>query len=80
MTIIGGFTDGFHFYPVIIRDNTATIYLHNNLLEYGKTYYVQIDPGVLTLQDGSFKGIAGTNGWRFTTRKTAAADLIPTGL
>src|SRR5262249_17317646 len=23
LTIIGGFTDGFHFYPVIIRDNVA---------------------------------------------------------
>src|ERR1051325_6451764 len=34
LTIIGGFTDGFHFYPVIIHDNTATIYPHNNLLEY----------------------------------------------
>jgi pectinesterase len=69
LTIIGGFTDGFHFYPVIIRDNTATIYPHNNLLEYGKTYYVQIDSGVLTLPDGSFKGFAGTNGWKFSTRK-----------
>ena len=70
LTIIGGFTDGFHFYPVIIRHNTATIYPHNNLLEYNKTYYVQIDPGVLTLPDGSFKGVVGVNGWKFSTRKT----------
>lgn len=69
LTIIGGFTDGFHFYPVIIRDKRATIYLHNNLLEYNKSYYVQVDPGVLTLQDGSFTGINGTNGWKFSTRK-----------
>jgi pectinesterase len=69
LTVIGGFTDAFHFYPVIIRDNTATIYPHNNLLEYGKSYYVQIDPGVLTLKDGRFVGIAGNKGWRFTTRK-----------
>jgi pectinesterase len=69
LTIIGGFTDAFHFYPVIIHGNAATIYLHNNLLDYDKTYYVQVDPGVLTLQDGSFKGIAGVNGWRFTTKK-----------
>src|SRR5438093_13652494 len=26
LTIIGGFTDGFHFYPVIVHDNVATIY------------------------------------------------------
>jgi pectinesterase len=69
LTIIGGFTDAFHFYPVIIRDRTATIYPHNNLLAYDKTYYVQIDPGVLTLNDGSYAGISGRNSWRFTTRK-----------
>ncbi|MBQ5583042.1 MAG: carbohydrate esterase, partial [Bacteroidales bacterium] len=36
LTIIGGFTDAFHFHPVIVHDNVATIYLHNNMLEYGK--------------------------------------------
>ena len=69
LTIIGGFTDGFHFYPVIIHDNTATIYPHNNLLEYNKTYYVQIDPGVLILKDNSFTRITGKTGWVFTTKK-----------
>jgi pectinesterase len=69
LTIIGGFTDGFHFFPVIVHDNTATIYLHNNLLEYNKTYYVQIDPNVFTLSDSSFRGIAGKTGWIFTTKK-----------
>jgi pectinesterase len=70
LTIIGGFTDGFHFYPVIIHDNVATIYPHNNLLDYGKTYYVQIDPGVLTLTDGSFAGFSGKSGWTFSTKKS----------
>jgi pectinesterase len=69
LTIIGGFTDGFHFYPVIIHDSTATIYLHNNLLEYGRTYYVQIDSGVLTLKDNSFTGTKGNTEWTFTTKK-----------
>jgi pectinesterase len=69
LTIIGGFTDAFHFYPVIIHGNTATIYLHNNLLTYGKTYYVQIDPGVLLLKNGPFAGISKKTGWRFTTKK-----------
>ena len=78
LTIIGGFTDGFHFYPVIIHDNVATIYPHNNLLKYNKTYYVQIDPGVLTLADGSFKGIGGTAGWTFTTKKTRACRELRT--
>jgi pectinesterase len=69
LTIIGGFTDAFHFYPVIIHGSTATIYPHNNLLEYGRTYYVEIDPGVLMWKGGGFDGIAGKNGWRFTTKK-----------
>jgi pectin methylesterase-like acyl-CoA thioesterase len=67
LTIIGGFTDGFHFHPVIVHDKAATIYPHHDLLEYGKTYYVQVDQGVLAVPDGSFKGIAG-KGWRFSTK------------
>jgi pectinesterase len=69
LTIIGGFTAGFHFYPVIVHDTVATITLHHNLLEYNKTYYIQIDPGVLNLNDGGFKGIAGKTAWTFTTKK-----------
>ena len=83
LTIIGGFTDAFHFYPVIIHGNVATIYPHNNLLGYGKTYYVQIDPGVLTLTDGSFTGFSGKSGWTFSTRKSPppvdAARIVVSG-
>jgi pectinesterase len=68
LTIIGGFADAFHFYPVIVRGNVATIYPHNNLLEYGKTYRVQIDPGVLTLADSSFTGFGGKSDWTFSTK------------
>ena len=71
LTIIGGFTDAFHFYPVIIHGNVATIYPHNNLLAYGRTYYVQIDPGVLTVADGSFTGVSGKRGWTFSTKAGA---------
>ena len=69
LTIIGGFTDGFHFYPVIIHDTVAIIYLRNNLLEYNKTYYVEIDSGVFNLKDNSFKGITGKTDWTFSTKK-----------
>ena len=68
LTIIGGFTDGFHFYPVIVNGNTATIQLHHNLLRYHRSYYVLIDVGVLTVPDGSFKGITNKQSWRFTTK------------
>jgi len=71
LTIIGGFSDGFHFYPIIINGNVATIQLHHNLLEYGKSYYVLIDPGVLTIPDGSFKGITEKQAWRFSTKAKA---------
>jgi len=69
LTIIGGFIDGFHFYPIIVHGDTATIYLHNNLLQYGKKYYVKIDTGVLTLKDKSFHGISGKHTWTFSTKK-----------
>lgn len=69
LTIIGGFTDGFHFYPVIVHDRNATIYLHHNLLEYNKTYRVEIEPEVLSLPDNSFHGIAKEDNWTFTTKK-----------
>ncbi|HYQ59274.1 MAG TPA: pectinesterase family protein [Draconibacterium sp.] len=71
LTIIGGFTDAFHFYPIIVHDSTATIYLHNNLLEYNIDYYVLMDSTVLTPTNGTFKGIYNKNTWRFSTRKSA---------
>lgn len=71
LTIIGGFTDGFHFYPIIVSGNTATIQLHHNLLEYGKSYYVLIDPGVLSV--AGFKGITDKESWRFATKSKAQA-------
>jgi pectinesterase len=68
LTIIGGVQQGFHFHPVIIRGNVATIYPHHNLLAYGRTYRVEIDPGVLTVADGSFHGIGRERTWTFTTK------------
>jgi len=68
LTIIGGFTDGFHFYPIIVSANTATIQLHQNLLEYGKTYYVMIDSSVLKVTGSEFRGINDKQSWRFATK------------
>ena len=67
LTIIGHFTDGFHFYPIIVHDKTATIYLHHNLLEYGKSYYVTMDEGVLSAK--GFNGFTKNNPWKFSTKK-----------
>ncbi|MBO0324085.1 carbohydrate esterase [Muricauda sp. CAU 1633] len=71
LTIIGGFTDAFHFYPIIVHENTATIYLHHNLLEYNKDYYVLIDSTVITPTNGKFKGVYNKNTWRFSTKENA---------
>lgn len=73
LNIIGGFTDGFHFYPVIIHGNTAEIYPHNNLLTYGREYYVTVDPEVFILAKGKFRGIGERDGWQFSTREAAPA-------
>lgn len=69
LNIIGRFTDAFHFYPIIIQDSVATIYPHNNVLQYGKTYYVELDSSVLITENNSFKGIRGKKAWRFSTKQ-----------
>jgi pectinesterase len=70
LTIIGGFTDAFHFYPIIVHGDTAIIYLHHNLLEYNKEYYVLIDSGVVSPTGGTFNGIYNKKAWRFSTHKS----------
>ena len=72
LTIIGGFTDGFHFHPVTVDGTTATIHPHHDLLDYGRTYYVQIDPGVVELPNAGFAGVTGKS-WRFTTKPRSRA-------
>jgi pectin methylesterase-like acyl-CoA thioesterase len=66
LSIIGGFTDGFHFYPVIVDGNTAIIQLHHNRLAYGKTYSVEIDAEVFPSPASRFAGIS--RNWRFRTK------------
>jgi pectinesterase len=73
LTIIGGFTDGFHFYPVIFDGTTAIVQPHHNLLEYGKRYYVEMDPAVLTIDGVSFGGFSGPDGWAFSTKPASMA-------
>ncbi len=67
LDIIGGFSDGFHFYPIIAHGKQLTIYLHHNMLEYGHEYYVTIDKGVIE----RFDGLGGKRGWTFKTKEKA---------
>jgi pectinesterase len=67
LTTIGGL-ENFHFYPVIIHGNVATIYPHNRVLRYGHKYIVQIDPGVLIAATGAFAGFMTDRSWTFRTK------------
>lgn len=73
LNIIGGFTDGFHFHPVLIRDKHAVIYLHNNMLDYNHKYYVTIDKSVF--ENKAFKGIRKKDGWSFKTKEAPKVDF-----
>ncbi|HVE56921.1 MAG TPA: pectinesterase family protein, partial [Pyrinomonadaceae bacterium] len=69
---IGG-VSAFRYYPIIIEANTANIYLHNQLA-YNKTYYLTIEPGVLTdAANAPFVGFSDPNTFRFTTKTSAPA-------
>ncbi|KAF1842845.1 carbohydrate esterase family 8 protein [Cucurbitaria berberidis CBS 394.84] len=72
--IIGGID--FYFYPIIVRDNVATIYLHNNRLDYNRTYSVTIGPAVLKSSDYSFNGITHNSSWTFTTKSRGPAPGV----
>jgi len=72
LTTIGGL-DNFHFFPIIVHGNIATIYPHNNVLHYGRKYLVQIDPGVLLPANEVFPGFSSEHAWTFTTRPTPPA-------
>jgi pectin methylesterase-like acyl-CoA thioesterase len=64
LTTIGGL-DNFHFYPIILHGNVATIYPHNNALHYHHKYIVQIDPAVFT---NTYPGFTTDIAWTFTTK------------
>jgi pectinesterase len=66
LTTIGGLAD-FHFSPVLVRGDVATITLHSHVLQYHHRYFVRINPGVLTTASG-FQGFATDNAWTFTTK------------
>jgi pectin methylesterase-like acyl-CoA thioesterase len=68
---IGG--TSFRYLPIIINANTASVYLHTQLA-YNQTFYVTLDPGVLTdSANVPFVGFSDPNTFRFTTRTTAPA-------
>jgi hypothetical protein len=65
-TQIGGVW--FHFFPVMVRANTATITPHHGVLQYGHRYLVTMDRGVLKTGRGAFKGFDADHAWTFSTK------------
>jgi pectinesterase len=60
-----------HFFPIIVHGNIATIYPHNNVLKYGHTYIVKMDPSVLKPATGNFEGFKTDTDWTFSTKAAA---------
>ncbi|HEX8145161.1 MAG TPA: pectinesterase family protein [Pyrinomonadaceae bacterium] len=61
-------TVSFNYYPIIVTGNTAAIYPHQKLA-YGQTYYVTMEPGVITDAAGApFVGVSDPNLWSFSTK------------
>lgn len=77
LNIIGGFTDAFHFYPVIVRGCEAEIYPHNNVLAYGHRYEVTVDSEVFDVDSIGFDGIAPGQ-WTFSVRNQAPQGTLLT--
>jgi pectinesterase len=65
-TVVGG--RSFYFFPIIVHDRVATVYLHANKLQYGQTYFVKVDSSVLKPAGGIFPGITSNDSWIFTTK------------
>jgi pectin methylesterase-like acyl-CoA thioesterase len=64
-----GLPHQFHYLPVTVDGDTATITPHHEL-DPGQTYYVTVDPGVFT----GFAGITDPHTWRFTTRQAPPSN------
>ncbi len=71
ISIIGGFTDGFHFHPVLINNNRVIIQPHHNMITYKNRYYVTIDKSVLDNAGDSWHGVTKEDKWTFSTAGNA---------
>jgi pectin methylesterase-like acyl-CoA thioesterase/pectate lyase len=68
---IGGASVSHNYHPIITTGHTAAIYPRQSLA-YNQTYYVTLEPGVVTDSSGApFAGISDANVWRFATKAAA---------
>lgn len=61
--------------PVFVDGNAAVIYLKNEALAYGQTYYVNVDSGAIKPPGGGTLAITGSTAWRFTTAAATPSNL-----
>jgi pectin methylesterase-like acyl-CoA thioesterase len=70
--VIGG--NPYTYYPVMVDDTSASIYLHQQL-PYNDSYYVTMEPGVIVDASGApFAGFSDVSLWTFKTRAAGPAD------
>lgn len=62
--------ESFKMYPMTVIENTAYVLVRAGALDYGQTYYVTVDAGLITDGEGTSFSITGNNTWRFTTKST----------
>ena len=60
--------------PAFVDGNEAIFVLPSAGLQYGHTYYVTIDPGVVTGPQGEELSVDDPNAWRFTVADSAPAN------
>lgn len=61
-------SDAYHYFPIAQRENKLVFYPHHRKLEYGGTYYITIEPGMIQLADGSDFAIENPDIWQFTIK------------
>jgi pectin methylesterase-like acyl-CoA thioesterase len=70
---IGGSSWQFNYHPIIVDGNTATVYTKVKLA-YGQSYYVTMEPGVITDAAGApFVGVGDATAWQFSTKAEGPA-------
>jgi pectin methylesterase-like acyl-CoA thioesterase len=69
-----------YYRPVVISGNTASIKLHDGVLQPNTDYYVNIDNGVFTGNTGgaAFNGVSGNSTWTFRTKAMPASATAVT--
>jgi pectin methylesterase-like acyl-CoA thioesterase len=69
-----------YYRPVVISGNTASIKLHDSVLQPNTAYYVNVDNGVLSGKIGgvAFTGISGSSAWTFKTKGSPASSVAVT--